>query len=336
MSRHVTVTGDTDLGDELLPALRGGGRRAPGRHPVRHRASTRPTGCSPRAPPGTALTWMDARVYGVPVTPRTGKPVEVNALWINGLAGLAELTELAGQDADRAVATARPGRPRRSGSGSRRRPAGCTTWWTRPRRRTRWAGAAPRRRPAPPQPAAGLVAAVRPAGAGRGDAAPGRRRAAHPARARAASPPTRRASSAGTGAARPSGTAAYHQGTVWPWLLGPYVDACRRAGLPVDDLFVGIEAHLTEYGLGSVSETADGARAARAPPAARSRRGRSPSCCACGERASSRFTRPATVASPLVIATAAGLAPTQPRRRHPTPVPVGARPGTTQRGPHVT
>ncbi|MEK8110226.1 amylo-alpha-1,6-glucosidase [Micromonospora sp. M12] len=32
--------------------------------------------------------------------PRTGKPVEVNALWINGLAGLAELTELAGQDAD--------------------------------------------------------------------------------------------------------------------------------------------------------------------------------------------------------------------------------------------
>ncbi|MGG2362344.1 amylo-alpha-1,6-glucosidase, partial [Salmonella enterica] len=35
----------------------------------------------------------------VPVTPRTGKPVEVNALWINGLAGLAELTELAGRDA---------------------------------------------------------------------------------------------------------------------------------------------------------------------------------------------------------------------------------------------
>ena len=24
---------------------------------------------------------------------------------------------------------------------------------------------------------------------------------------------------------------AYHQGTVWPWLIGPYVDACRRAGM---------------------------------------------------------------------------------------------------------
>jgi predicted glycogen debranching enzyme len=35
--------------------------------------------------PGTNLTWMDARVNGVPVTPRHGKPVEVNALWYNAL-----------------------------------------------------------------------------------------------------------------------------------------------------------------------------------------------------------------------------------------------------------
>src|SRR5262249_37404631 len=34
---------------------------------------------------GTALTWMDARVAGRPVTPRQGKPVEVQALWINAL-----------------------------------------------------------------------------------------------------------------------------------------------------------------------------------------------------------------------------------------------------------
>ncbi|HEY0698616.1 MAG TPA: amylo-alpha-1,6-glucosidase, partial [Micromonospora sp.] len=51
---------------------------------------------------------------------------------------------------------------------------------------------------------------------------------------------------------------AYHQGTVWPWLIGPYVDACRRAGLATDELLLGVEAHLSEYGLGSVSETADG------------------------------------------------------------------------------
>jgi glycogen debranching enzyme len=51
----------------------------------------------------------------------------------------------------------------------------------------------------------------------------------------------------------------YHQGTVWPWLLGPYVDAAARAGVPADSVLSGIEAHLGEWGLGSVSETADGA-----------------------------------------------------------------------------
>ena len=35
--------------------------------------------------PGVALTWMDARVDGAPVTPRQGKAVDVNALWYNAL-----------------------------------------------------------------------------------------------------------------------------------------------------------------------------------------------------------------------------------------------------------
>jgi glycogen debranching enzyme len=53
--------------------------------------------------------------------------------------------------------------------------------------------------------------------------------------------------------------AAYHQGTVWPWLLGPYVDAATRVGAPLAGIFEGVEAHLGEWGLGSISETADGA-----------------------------------------------------------------------------
>jgi glycogen debranching enzyme len=52
---------------------------------------------------------------------------------------------------------------------------------------------------------------------------------------------------------------AYHRGTVWPWLLGPYVDAVRRVGLATDELETGLMAHLAEWGVGSVSETADGA-----------------------------------------------------------------------------
>jgi predicted glycogen debranching enzyme len=35
--------------------------------------------------PGKALTWMDAVVYGAPVTPRTGYAVEINALWYNAI-----------------------------------------------------------------------------------------------------------------------------------------------------------------------------------------------------------------------------------------------------------
>jgi len=34
---------------------------------------------------GTALTWMDAMVDGSPVTPRHGSPVEINALWYNAV-----------------------------------------------------------------------------------------------------------------------------------------------------------------------------------------------------------------------------------------------------------
>src|SRR4051812_16324249 len=41
---------------------------------------------------GVALTWMDAIVDGEPVTPRRGKPVEVNALWYNALRIVAALT----------------------------------------------------------------------------------------------------------------------------------------------------------------------------------------------------------------------------------------------------
>ena len=52
--------------------------------------------------------------------------------------------------------------------------------------------------------------------------------------------------------------AAYHQGTVWPWLIGPYIDAVRRAGGDTTGLLDGLRAAPAEFGLGSVSETADG------------------------------------------------------------------------------
>ncbi len=54
--------------------------------------------------------------------------------------------------------------------------------------------------------------------------------------------------------------AAYHQGTVWPWLLGPFIDACRRFRPDFDatSYLSAFPQHLKEVGLGSISETFDG------------------------------------------------------------------------------
>jgi len=49
--------------------------------------------------PGVQLTWMDARVGDWVVTPRIGKPVEINALWHNALVAMADLADRLGKPA---------------------------------------------------------------------------------------------------------------------------------------------------------------------------------------------------------------------------------------------
>jgi predicted glycogen debranching enzyme len=50
--------------------------------------------------PGVQLTWMDAKVGDWIVTPRIGKPVEINALWYNALRIIAKFAETLGRPAD--------------------------------------------------------------------------------------------------------------------------------------------------------------------------------------------------------------------------------------------
>jgi glycogen debranching enzyme len=57
---------------------------------------------------------------------------------------------------------------------------------------------------------------------------------------------------------------AYHQGTVWPWLMGPFLTAYMRvngrsaeARKQAKDWMEGIQAHLASAGLGHISEIAD-------------------------------------------------------------------------------
>ncbi|MEP7377527.1 MAG: amylo-alpha-1,6-glucosidase [Chitinophagaceae bacterium] len=50
--------------------------------------------------PGQQLTWMDARIGDWVVTPRMGKPVEIQVLWYNALKIFAELLHLNNQEQD--------------------------------------------------------------------------------------------------------------------------------------------------------------------------------------------------------------------------------------------
>src|SRR5205085_1291981 len=48
--------------------------------------------------PGVQLTWMDAKVGDYVVTPRAGKPVEIQALWYNALRTIEEIARRFGDE----------------------------------------------------------------------------------------------------------------------------------------------------------------------------------------------------------------------------------------------
>jgi predicted glycogen debranching enzyme len=241
VDRHVAATGDTDLAADLLPALRGVA--------AAHTAGTRfgirvdpADGLLTQGAPGQALTWMDARVGGEPVTPRAGKAVEINALWVNGLGALARLAARTGADpepftARYAAAVTAYRRAFPAPGGGLRDLVGDGSF-----RPNQLLGYGLPYAPMPPDPrAVRAVAAALLTPLGLRSLAPG--------------DPAYRGRHRGDPAARDR---AYHQGTVWPWLIGPYADACEAAGLPTGGALDGLLAHLGEWGLGSVSETADG------------------------------------------------------------------------------
>jgi Glycogen debranching enzyme len=253
IDRHLALTGDVDLAAELVGAL--------DTVVQAHLAGTRygiridHDGLLTQGAEGKALTWMDAVVNGVPVTPRRGKAVELNALWVNGLAALGDLRERIGADRtavdrlrERAVAAFRARFPADRGwlhdtcdgdrgDGSERDNAAL-------RPNQLFAYSLPHAPLRDDPSAAAVLGAV-----GRGLLTPLGLRSLAPGE------PGYRGAHRGGVWARDH---AYHQGTVWPWLIGAYVDVARRVGRPTAGLLDGLLAHLAEYGIGSVSETADG------------------------------------------------------------------------------
>jgi predicted glycogen debranching enzyme len=205
--------------------------------------------------PGYQLTWMDAKVEDWVVTPRRGKAVEINALWYNALRLLAdwvrdahgpEQAQIWQNQAERActafnrrfwyaeggylydVVDGEQGddpacRPNQVIAIALRHPVLERRYW---------------------EPVLETVQRELVTPVGLRSLAPGH--------------PDYRSQYYGDLRAR---DAAYHQGTVWAWLIGPYIDAWLkvhpgdRAG--ARRLLEGFEQHLSEACIGSISEIFD-------------------------------------------------------------------------------
>jgi predicted glycogen debranching enzyme len=252
LHRYVVATGDFDTVRALLPILREiiachvrGTRFGIGVDPQ--------DGLLRQGAEGYQLTWMDAKVGDWVVTPRRGKAVEINALWYNALRLMEGWMKADGTSVDDMSALAARAYASFNGrfwcaaerglfdvvDGEHGDDASC-----RPNQlfalslehpvleQTRWSTVVD-------TVSERLLTPV-----GLRTLAPG-----HPDYKPKYSGDLR------------SRDAAYHQGTVWAWLIGPFIDAwCRvypeRRG-ECAKFLEGFDAHLSEACVGTISEIFD-------------------------------------------------------------------------------
>ena len=221
--------------------------------------------------PGVQLTWMDAKVEDWVVTPRIGKPVEVNALWHNALCIMAEFAPLLEEDRrgspDRAhfasVGDLRRSRETYEALAEKTR-AGFARFWNEKTghcydvldgpegndpalRPNQLFAVSLRHSPLTPEQQKAVV-----------DACARHLLTSHVLRSLDPRHPDYKGHHGGD---RRTRDAAYYQGTVWGWLLGPFVSAHLRvyrdpvlARSFLAPLVQGLDAHC----VGSLSEIFDG------------------------------------------------------------------------------
>jgi predicted glycogen debranching enzyme len=203
--------------------------------------------------PGVQLTWMDAKIGDWVVTPRTGKPVEIQALWLNALS-------IAGRWSDRW-----------RGDFQRGRAAFTARFWNESEQclfDVVDVDHQPGRDDASFRPNQILAVGGLPVGVLPADKA---RRVVDAVEMRLVTPMGLRSLAPGSPnyAARYEGTPAerdarYHQGTVWPWLMGPFVEAWVRvrgssseARRQARERFLGSLLELAQLTGGHLPEVAD-------------------------------------------------------------------------------
>lgn len=252
LHRYVIATDDFDTVITLLPCLR--------EIVARHQEGTRfGIGVDPndgllrQGAKGYQLTWMDAKVGDWVVTPRRGKAVEINALWYNALRLMAGWLRANGESGDELLAAS-----------DRVHKSFNQRFWCESKRglfdvidgedgddnscrpnqifaisldhpvleQSRWATVVD-------TVCEHLLTPI-----GLRTLAPG-----HPDYKPKYSGDLR------------SRDAAYHQGTVWAWLIGPFIDAwCRTFPDRREEckaFLAGFDAHLSEACIGTISEIFD-------------------------------------------------------------------------------
>jgi len=207
---------------------------------------------------GVQLTWMDAKVGDWVVTPRRGKPVEIQALWYNALCIMENLAQTLGDD----VSVKRYRKMATVASWSFNRlywneKTGCLYDVTNG---------------APPDPsirpnqifAVSLQYSMLSPERSRRVVEKVQEHLLTPYGLRTLSPHDAQYHGRYTGGQRER-DGAYHQGTVWPWLMGPFITAylkvnqCSEAARTQAAAWLEpLKHHLQDAGLGHISEIFEG------------------------------------------------------------------------------
>src|ERR1700722_11653978 len=203
--------------------------------------------------PGVQLTWMDAKVGDWVVTPRIGKPVEINALWFNALEIMAGFAPAVKQSAEPFAKLA--ARAKQSFTKFWNSSAGCCYDVIDVPGIGNDAALRPNQifavsLPQSPLPAEQQKAVV--------DICARRLVTSYGLRSLAQSEPGYQGHYGGNNRERDG---AYHQGTVWGWLLGPFVLAHLRVYADRAAAMSFLEPlgkQIHSHGLGSLSEIFDG------------------------------------------------------------------------------
>ncbi len=205
---------------------------------------------------GLALTWMDAVVNGKPVTPRSGLPVELNALWYNAVMFAVELAEKSG---DRKFS-------REWNKIAEMIPGSFTQafWYEQKGYLADYVDGDFRDVSVRPNQVFATSLPYSPLEEEK------RKKVLDVVQNELLTPRGLRSLSPKNPLYRPvchgdqkTRDEAYHQGTAWPWLLGHFAEGYLKIhgkqGLPlVKSIYSGFEPVMTEHGIGTISEIYDG------------------------------------------------------------------------------